>query len=118
MDVNDNAYTGLLPRRLTHSDLRMTEQFLAANGFEAPESYYRGKQPITGCFCTQGIDCINIFASPHQAGAGDHRYRIMDFDACSVLGSGYLHLVRPQRAGVSNVLSSPLELHTFAISVN
>jgi hypothetical protein len=96
MDVNDNAYTGILPRRLTQPDLRMTEQFLVANGFEAPESYFRGSRPITGCYCTQGIDCINIFVSPHRAGAGDHRYWIMDFDARSVLGSGYPHLVRPK----------------------
>ena len=96
MDVNDNAYTGLLPRRLGDRDLYMTERFRDANGFEAPASYYRGRRPITGCFCTQGIDCINVFASPHRAGAGDHRYWIMDFDARSVLGAGYPHLVRPK----------------------
>lgn len=96
MDVNDHAYKGRLPLRLAERDLMMTEQFQAANGFEAPNSYYRGSRPITGCFCTQGIDCINIYVSPHRAGAGDHRYWIMDFDAQSVLGAGYPHLVRPK----------------------
>ena len=44
----------------------------------------------------QGIDCISVFASPHWAEAGDHRYWIMYFDARSVVGSGYPHLVRPK----------------------
>lgn len=96
MDVNDNAYTGRLPRRLAERDLMMTEQFLEANGFQAPNSYYRGSRPITGCFCTQGVDCLNVFVSPQRSGAGDHRYWIMDFDAKSVLGAGYPHLVRPK----------------------
>lgn len=96
IDVNDHAYTGRFPRRLGQSDLMMTEQFLAANGFEAPNSHYTGKRPLTGCFCTQGIDCLNVFVSPPRAGAGDHRYWIMDFDAKSVLGAGYPHLARPK----------------------
>jgi hypothetical protein len=74
----------------------MTEQFLSTNGFEAPNSHYKGHRPITGCFCTQGIDCLNVFVSPPRAGAGDHRYWVMDFDAKSVLGAGYPHLVRPK----------------------
>eukprot|EP00956_Cyclotella_meneghiniana_P026608 scaffold57937_cov48-Cyclotella_meneghiniana.AAC.2 len=96
MDVNDHVYKGRLPKRFGERDLMMTERFLTANGFEAPNSYYRGSRPITGCFCTQGIDCVNVYASPHRAGAGDHRYWIMDFDAKSVLGAGYPHLVRPK----------------------
>ena len=56
MDVNDHAYKGHLPLCLAERDLMMTEQFKAANGFEARNSYYRGSRPITGCFCTQGID--------------------------------------------------------------
>eukprot|EP00956_Cyclotella_meneghiniana_P039722 scaffold177943_cov84-Cyclotella_meneghiniana.AAC.1 len=96
MDVNDHVYRGRLPWRFAERDLMMTERFLATNGFEAPNSYYRGSKPITGCFCTQGIDCVNVYASPHRAGAGDHRYWIMDFDAKSVLGAGYPHLVRPK----------------------
>jgi hypothetical protein len=96
MDVNDHAYKGRIPRRLGERDLMMTERFMAANGFEAPNSYYRGLRPITGCYCTQGIDCVNVFVSPPRAGAGDHRYWIMDFDAKSVLGAGYPHLVRPK----------------------
>eukprot|EP00956_Cyclotella_meneghiniana_P034366 scaffold104037_cov45-Cyclotella_meneghiniana.AAC.3 len=96
MDVNDHVYKGRLPQRLGNRDLMMTERFLTTNGFEAPNSYYRGTRPITGCFCTQGIDCVNVYASPHRAGAGDHRYWIMDFDAKSVLGAGYPHLVRPK----------------------
>ena len=83
MDVNDHVYKGRLPQRFGVSDLMMTERFLSSNGFEAPNSYYRGSRPITACFCTQGIDCTNIYASPHRAGAGDHRYWIMDFDAKS-----------------------------------
>ena len=74
MDVNDHAYTGRLPRRLAEPDLFMTEQFLATNGFEAPNSHFLGQRPISGCYCTQGIDCVNVFVSPHAAGAGDHRY--------------------------------------------
>jgi hypothetical protein len=96
IDINDHAYTGRFPCRLGQQDLMMTEQFLATNGYEAPNSHYTGHRPLTGCFCTQGIDCINVFVSPPRAGAGDHRYWIMDFDAKSVLGAGYPHLVRPR----------------------
>jgi hypothetical protein len=96
MDVNDHVYKGCLPRRLAQHDLMMTQQFLGANGFDAPNSHYTGSCPITGYFCMQGIDCLNIYVSPHRAGAGDHRYWILDFDAKSVLGAGYPHLVRPK----------------------
>jgi hypothetical protein len=92
MDVNDHAYKGCIPRRLGERDLMMTERFMAANGFEAPNSYYRRSRPITGCYCTQGIDCVNVFVSPPRAGAGDHRYWIMDFDAKSVLSALDIHI--------------------------
>jgi hypothetical protein len=82
----------------------MTEQFMAANGFEAPNSYYRGSRPTTGCYCTQSIDCVNVFVSPPHAGAGDHRYWIIDFDAKSVLGAGYPHLVRPKGRRLKTVV--------------
>jgi hypothetical protein len=74
----------------------MTECFKSANGRESPASWFRGQKPITGCFITQGIDCVNAYVSSHQAGAGDHRYWILDFCAKSVLGVGYPHLVRPK----------------------
>jgi hypothetical protein len=104
MDVNDHAYNGRIPRRLGEHDLMMTERFAVANGFEAPNTYYRGSRPITGCYCTQGIDCINVFVSPPCAGAGGHRYWIMDFDAKSVLGAGYPHLVRPKGRRLKTVV--------------
>eukprot|EP00956_Cyclotella_meneghiniana_P020314 scaffold35605_cov41-Cyclotella_meneghiniana.AAC.9 len=53
MDVDDHVYKGRLPKRFGERDLMMTERFLTANGFEAPNSYYHGSRPITGCFCTR-----------------------------------------------------------------
>jgi hypothetical protein len=73
--------TGQFPLRLAEHDLMMMEQFLASNGFQAPNSHFHVSRTITGCFCTQGFDCFNIFVSPLGAGAGNHRYWIMDFDA-------------------------------------
>lgn len=62
----------------------------------APASHFRGSKPITGCFVTAGINCLNRYVSPHQAGPGDHRYWIVYFCAKSILGAGYPHLVHPQ----------------------
>ena len=95
-DVNGNVYTGNFATRLMAGDLIMTEQFAAANGYQAPASHFRGRTPITGCFATQGIDCLAAYNSPHQKGAGDHRYWILDFCARSILGTDYPRLVRPR----------------------
>jgi hypothetical protein len=86
MDLNEHAYSGDLALRLLQDYLLMTECFKSANGRESPASHYRGKKPITGCYSTQGIDCVNVYVSLHQAGAGDHRYWILDFCAKSFLG--------------------------------
>jgi hypothetical protein len=94
MDLNECAYTGELALSLT--DLGMQECFQQVNHQQAPPSHFRGSKPITGCFITAGIDCLNCYVSPHQAGPGDHRYWMVDFCAKSVLGVGYPHLVRPR----------------------
>ena len=96
MDLNECAYTGELAQRLTGDELQMEECFQQVNHYRAPESHFRGSKPITGCFVTPGIDCLNCYVSPHQAGPGDHRYWIVDFCAKSVLGAGYPLLVRPR----------------------
>jgi hypothetical protein len=95
-DFNEHVYEGGIASALDSPELMMTECFQTANGCYAPASHYRGKRPITGCFCTQGIDCINVWVSAPCRGVGDHRFWIMDFCAKSVLGSSYPHLVRPK----------------------
>ena len=95
-DLNENVYTGSFAESLADTDLLMTECFQSANGREAPASHFRGSTPITGCFCTQGIDVINVMVSPHKSGAGDHRFWIVDLCARSVLGASYPLLVRPK----------------------
>lgn len=95
-DLNECVYDGTVAKRLSEEDLLMTEAFNMVNGHKAPASHYRGQLPISGCFVTPGgVDCLNAFASPHRAGAGDHRYWVADFDARSLLGVDYPHLVRP-----------------------
>ena len=96
MDLNADVYTSAFAKTLAESSLRMGEQFRAVHGYEAPASYFRGSKPITGCFATPGIDCLATYVSPHQKGAGDHRYWVMDFCARSVLGLEYPNLVRPR----------------------
>ena len=96
MDVNEHAVSGVLPRRLAESDLLMHEQFYVTNGREGPPSWFRGSKPIDGCYCTPGVDCMNIYQSPSKSGSGDHRYWIIDIDAQSMLGVGYARLVRPK----------------------
>ena len=95
-DMNDNVYDSLLASRLTSSSLQMREQFEQVEGFHAPASHFRGSRPITGCFATPGVDCLALYVSPHQKGAGDHRYWVMDFCARSVLGIEYPRLARPR----------------------
>jgi hypothetical protein len=95
-DFNEHVYEGSIAAALDSPELMMTECFQSANGCYAPASHYRGKRPITGCFCTQGIDCINVWVSATRQGVGDHRFWVMDFCAKSVLGSSYPHLVRPK----------------------
>lgn len=96
MDLNECAYTGELALTLTGNDLGLEECFQQVNHHRAPPSHFRGSRPITGCFISAGIDCLNCYVSPHQAGPGDHRYWIVDFCSKSVLGVGYPHLVRPR----------------------
>lgn len=96
MDLNECAYTGELALALTGEDLGMQECFQQVNHHRAPPSHFRGSKPITGCFITAGIDCLNCYVSPHQTGPGDHRYWMVDFCAKSILGVGYPHLVRPR----------------------
>ena len=96
VDTNEHANKGHLATRLSGPDLMMREQFLSLHGRSGPASYFRGSKPLDGCYCTPGVDCLNVLVSPHQAGAGDHRYWILDFDAKSLIGAGYPHLVRPK----------------------
>jgi hypothetical protein len=96
IDLNECAYTGELALSLTSDEVGMQECFQQVNHQQAPPSHFRGSKPITGCFITAGIDCLNCYMSPHQAGPGDHRYWIVDFCAKSVVGVGYPLLVRPR----------------------
>lgn len=96
VDANEHANTGHLPSRLAEGDLKMNEQFMEVHGCSGPASHFRGRKPLDGCYCTPGVDCQNVWVSPHQAGPGDHRYWIVDFAAKSVIGAGYPHLVRPR----------------------
>lgn len=82
----------------------MTEAFQSANGRPTPASHFRGSTPITGCFCTQGIDVINVMVSPHKSGAGDHRFWIVDLCARSLLGASYPMLVRPKGRRLKTVV--------------
>lgn len=95
-DLNECVYNGSVAKRLAEDDILMGEAFKSVNGHDAPASHYRGQLPITGCFITPGVDCLNVYVSPHRAGAGDHRYWIIDICARSLLGVDYPHLVRPR----------------------
>jgi hypothetical protein len=96
MDLNECAYTGELTLSLTSNEIGMKECFQQVNHHQTPPSHFRGSKPITGCYITAGIDCLNCYVSPHQAGPGDHRYWMVDFCTKSVLGVGYPLLVRPR----------------------
>jgi hypothetical protein len=61
-----------LALRLGEDDLKMEGCFQQVNHFQAPASHFRGSKPITGCFITADVDCLNCYVSPHQAGPGDH----------------------------------------------
>jgi hypothetical protein len=88
-----------MAKHLGEDDLLMTKAFKSANSFDTPASYFRSSTPITGCFTTQGIDVVNVYASAHQAGAEDHRYWIIDLCSKLILGASYPHLVHLCGAG-------------------
>lgn len=111
-DFNENVYEGEISRQLAEDDLLMTEAFKTANGFQTLASYFRGSTPITGCFTTQGIDVVNVYVSAHQAGAGDHRYWIIDLCSKSVLGASYPHLVRPRSRKLKCVVERTAKHYT------
>jgi hypothetical protein len=111
-DLNENVYTGEMAQRLGQDDLLMTEAFRTANGFETPSSYFRGSNPITGCFTTQGIEVVNVYVSSHQAGAGDHRYWIIDLTSKSVFGASYPHMVRPRGRKLKCVVKRTAKKYT------
>ena len=111
-DFNENVYNGEMAERLGQDDLLMTEAFRTSNGFETPASYFRGSSPLTGCFTTQGIDVVNVYVSAHQAGAGDHRYWIIDLSSQSVLGTSYPHLVRPRGRKLKCVVERTAKRYT------
>ena len=96
IDANESVYDGSFSARLSSDPLLMSEAFLTANGYWSPASYFRGQLPLYGCFVSPGVDCLNVSVSPQQAGAGDHRYWIVDICAKSLLGVDYPHLVRPR----------------------
>jgi hypothetical protein len=93
--MNENIYTGSLGRCLQLDGLLMEEQTLQSTGREAPHSHQSGQVAIVGTFATPGIVCTNSYLSPHGAGIGVHRFQVHDFDAHSVLGTGYPTTVHP-----------------------
>jgi hypothetical protein len=111
-DFNEHVYEGEFAKRLGEDDLLMTEAFKSANGFDTPASYFRGSTPITGCYTTQGIDVVNVYVSAHQAGAGDHRYWIIDLCSRSVFGASYPHLVRPRGRRLKCVVERTAKQYT------
>jgi hypothetical protein len=85
-DFNDNVYEGSLARILASADIRLTEQFQRLFNQDAPYSHITGTEPISAVFASPGINCEAAFISCHEAGVGDHRLHVFDFDAESLLG--------------------------------
>ena len=66
----------------------MMEQFKKVHDQEAPLSYIRGTNAITGCFATKEVTVKNYIIAAHSAhgSAGDHRLHVIDLCAVSVMG--------------------------------
>ena len=97
VDVNEDIYTGKLGRRLAADDIRMECLFKKITGDNAPFSHMSGSvdtKPVCAIYATPGIICTNVFQAAHGTGVGDHRLHIYDFDAPSVIGDDFPHLVR------------------------
>ena len=84
----------------------MEEQYQKLHREEAPFSYFRGSEPVMGCFATSGVlsevtswrhttrlevwktTDSNFMAAHHASGSvGDHRLHVIDFCAVSILGA-------------------------------
>jgi hypothetical protein len=89
IDVNENICTSPLAKDLRGNGLQMEEQTLRSTGKEAPHSHCTGKVAIVGTYATPGIICTNSYLSPHGAGVGNHRFKLHNFDAHTVLGTDY-----------------------------
>lgn len=131
-DYNDCVYTGDLPKRLSHPDIRMKCQFQSYTGEQAPFSHRSGSEstkPVCCIYATPGIVCTNAYQSSHDEGIGDHRYHICDFESTSVIGEDFPHLVRASgRKLTSNVtmkrrrynkrLTKLSKSHKMAVRIN
>ena len=93
-DLNENIYTGKLAKQLSE-ELGLNDVVESSTGTKSPASHFRGKVPITGCFSTPDIVCLNSFVSPHGGGVGDHHFHVHDFCAKSMLGLDYPKTVKP-----------------------
>ena len=55
-------------------------------GQKAPNTWFRGKDPIDGIWITKDIEVIRASYLPFDADAGDHRPVVVDLTMGSVLG--------------------------------
>ena len=87
-NFNQNIYTSYLAQQLTADNIGPEEQYSRLHDKQAPLSYIRGAEPITGCFATSSIFVRNYFMAAQGASGTvrDRHLHIIDFCALSILG--------------------------------
>jgi hypothetical protein len=122
LDANQNVYTGPFATALRDDKYGMACLFQEATGAEAPNSHFRGSEPITTFFGTGGLTLGDAMAYPHWYGIGDHRVFVLEVSAESLFGGKYPTIGSPSSRSLNckiacvcrnynNVLKSLVQRH-------
>eukprot|EP00956_Cyclotella_meneghiniana_P019224 scaffold32771_cov65-Cyclotella_meneghiniana.AAC.1 len=122
LDANQHIYDGILAQSLSEEQYGLSCLFREATGADAPNSHFRGTDPITTIYGSGGLTVGDAMAYPHWYGVGDHRVFVVEVSAASLFGGKYPSIGAPAsrtlnckisrvRRNYNNVLKSLCQRH-------